>query len=165
MESGLKPNETGTDPTRIFRTNWISYSSLFAVQAVGGVLILWKGIPFYREVLVAKREAQAPIESVVVVGIGAVLIMAGYCTIQRRHKALAAKRSEWLGRGAQFLGRLNFVFVSSTFSTTMFLHLPDADVVWWRLPVLVAALFAMFCLTLEFERLGKALVEGERHVR
>ena len=58
-----------------------------------------------------------------------------------------------------FLGRLSFLFGGALFAVGFFRHLPalDADALLMRGLLLGGALFALFCLTLELERLGHAL--------
>ena len=62
-----------------------------------------------------------------------------------------------------FLGRLSFIFGGSLFAIVFFRHLPeleqDADV-WLMIRrglLLAGFLFALFCVTLELERLGRAV--------
>jgi hypothetical protein len=61
-----------------------------------------------------------------------------------------------------FLGRLSFIFGSALFSVVVFRHLPemgrDADILLMsvRGVILVSSLFALFCTSLELERLGHA---------
>jgi hypothetical protein len=61
-----------------------------------------------------------------------------------------------------FLGRLSFIFGGALFAVVFFRHLPalddDADMLLMtgRGLLLGGALFALFCLTLELERLGHA---------
>ena len=61
-----------------------------------------------------------------------------------------------------FLGRLGFIFGSALFSVAVFRHLPDlgpqTDVflVVQRGIIFAACLFALFCTSLELERLGHA---------
>lgn len=62
-----------------------------------------------------------------------------------------------------FLGRLVFIFGGSLFGVVFFRHLPEIDYdadIWLMLRrglQLAASLFALFCVTLELERLGRAL--------
>jgi hypothetical protein len=62
-----------------------------------------------------------------------------------------------------FLGRLSFIFGASLFSVVVFRHLPEleakADILLLaqRGLLLAGLLFALFCVTLELERLGHAL--------
>ena len=61
-----------------------------------------------------------------------------------------------------FLGRLSFIFGSALFSVAVFRHLlelgrqTDIALAAWRGILLMACLFALFCVSLEVERLGQA---------
>jgi hypothetical protein len=61
-----------------------------------------------------------------------------------------------------FLGRLSFVFGGTLFAVVVFRHLPhlerDADLLQLteRGIIFVGCLFALFCTSLEMERLGRA---------
>jgi hypothetical protein len=67
-----------------------------------------------------------------------------------------------------FLGRLNFIFGSALFAVVVFRHVPELDpgtdilLMARRGIVLVISLCALFCFTLELERLGMALGEPPR---
>ena len=67
-----------------------------------------------------------------------------------------------------FLGRLSFIFGSALFSVVVFRHLPELDrdtdfLLMARRGILfVGCLFALFCTSLEVERLGQAF-EGNRN--
>jgi len=74
-------------------------------------------------------------------------------------------RSLFLSHLFLFLGRLNFIFGSALFSIVIFRHVPElgpgVDILLMarRGIVLLISLFALFCFTLELERLGMALGE------
>jgi hypothetical protein len=67
-----------------------------------------------------------------------------------------------------FLGRLNFIFGSALFAIVIFRHVPqlgsDTDLLLMlrRGIILIISLFALFCFTLELERLGAALGDAQR---
>ena len=62
-----------------------------------------------------------------------------------------------------FLGRLGFVFGGLLFAVVFFRHLPELEqgidyfLMARRGVILVGSLFALFCVTLDLERLGRAL--------
>jgi hypothetical protein len=68
-----------------------------------------------------------------------------------------------------FLGRLTFIFGGSLFAVAFFRHLPEIDqgVETWLMGrrglLLVASLFALFCATLELERLGCAVESSQQN--
>ena len=66
-------------------------------------------------------------------------------------------------------GRLTFIFGGSLFGVVFFRHLPEIDQgadTWLMLRrglQLAASLVALFCVTLELERLGRALESSQQH--
>jgi hypothetical protein len=68
-----------------------------------------------------------------------------------------------------FLGRLGFIFGGSLFAVVFFRHLPELDqsidtlLMARRGLLLLGSLFALFCFTLELERLGHAIGSGHRN--
>jgi hypothetical protein len=67
-----------------------------------------------------------------------------------------------------FLGRLTFIFGGSLFAVVFFRHLPEIDQgadIWLMVRrglQLIASLFALFCVTLELERLGRAFGSSQQ---
>jgi hypothetical protein len=65
--------------------------------------------------------------------------------------------------GTLFLGRLAFIFGGSLFGVVFFRHLPEINhgadlwLMFRRGLQLLASLFALFCVTLELERLGRTV--------
>jgi hypothetical protein len=83
--------------------------------------------------------------------------------IRVRHVPIPPRRTNmFLSHLFPFLGRLGFIFGSALFSVAVFRHLPDlgpeADILLaaYRGIIVVACLFALFCTSLELERLGHA---------
>ncbi|WP_420101372.1 hypothetical protein [Bosea sp. (in: a-proteobacteria)] len=70
-------------------------------------------------------------------------------------------RSPVLGHLLCFAARLGFIFGSALFSVYFLRHAPKVDLslaaIAWRGGLLVAIVFALYCYTLELERLGLAL--------
>jgi hypothetical protein len=68
-----------------------------------------------------------------------------------------------------FLGRLSFIFGSALFGIVVFRHLPELDrgidllLMIKRGMILIGCLFALFCTSLEVERLGHAFESGRRN--
>lgn len=70
-------------------------------------------------------------------------------------------RNVALGHVLAFASRLGFIFGGALFSVYFLRHAPELalsplDIV-WRGALLIAVLFALYCYTLELERLGGAL--------
>lgn len=73
----------------------------------------------------------------------------------------AIRRNLPLGHLLAFASRIGFIFGSALFSVYFLRHAPVVDLsaanLIWRGTLLLAILFALYCYTLELERLGAAL--------
>ena len=74
----------------------------------------------------------------------------------------ALATADFLNHVLLFLGRLSFIFGSALFGIVVFRHLPELDrhidllLTIKRGAILLGCLFALFCASLEVERLGHA---------
>ncbi|KJC46281.1 hypothetical protein UP06_14110 [Bradyrhizobium sp. LTSP857] len=101
--------------------------------------------------------------------VGVFLIMQTGFWIRMRYVEIPIRTANiFLNHVFLFLGRLSFIFGSALFSVVVFRHLPElkpeTDIVLLlkRAVLFVACLFALFCTSLEIERLGQAF---DRHNR
>jgi hypothetical protein len=146
-----------------------AYLLLFAIQMFGSDFIVWQSLPAFRQLLLSPGEqpASTPYDGNAVVAVLLTMQAAYWYRLLRvpipfRGSSLA------LSHLFLFLGRLNFIFGSALFSIVLFRHVPelgsDVDIMLMarRGVVLVISLFALFCFTLELERLGTALGETQR---
>ncbi len=73
----------------------------------------------------------------------------------------SCRRSVVLGHLLTFTSRIGFVFGGALFSLYFLRHMPALDLgaadLIWRGILVLAVLFALYCYTLELERLGNAL--------
>jgi hypothetical protein len=76
----------------------------------------------------------------------------GDATLQLRYFPL-------LGHVILFLSRLNFIFAAAVFSGVYLVRFNQVQISPLGFVWLSAALFSIFCYTLELERLGRALLE------
>jgi hypothetical protein len=157
LESDSKPLRT------------VTYLLLFAIQMFGSDFIVWKGLPAFRELVLSPGEqlANTPYDDNTVVA--ALFAMQGAYWYRLLRVAIPfTGQSLVLSHLFLFLGRLNFIFGSALFAIVIFRHVPelgpDVDILLMarRAVLLVISLFALFCFTLELERLGVALGETQR---
>jgi hypothetical protein len=141
----------------------IFYLFLLAVQLLGAVLFIWEELPEFRQVLLNPGE-QLPKDAaadLLMVGIVCVMQVAFWIRIFRVQ--IPVRRSNiFFSHLFLFLGRLSFIFGSALFSVTVFRHLPELGpqtsriLLTQRSIIVLACLFALFCTSLEVERLGQA---------
>ena len=147
----------------------LTYLLLFAIQLFGSDFIVWKGLPAFTQLALNPGEqlGSTPYDSNTVVAV--LLAMQGAYWYRLLRVAIPFRGpSVVLSHIFLFLGRLNFIFGSALFSIVIFRHVPllgpDVDLLLMvrRGTVLIISLFALFCFTLELERLGMALGETRR---
>jgi hypothetical protein len=141
-----------------------TYLSLLAVQIIGAFFFVWKLLPTFNQLSHSpgKQLPYVPFDDLTTIGI-LLAMQAAYWYRLRRIPIPFQHPNAVLSHFLLFLGRLTFIFGGSLFSVIFFRHLPgldpDADIILMagRGVLLGASLFALFCLTLELERLGHAL--------
>ncbi|WOH61729.1 MULTISPECIES: hypothetical protein [Bradyrhizobium] len=160
----VPPQAVAALPVRSARSGVLAYLLLMAVQLFGSDFIVWKGLPAFRELVLApgQQPTNTPYDEDLILPI-LLLMQAAYWYRLLRVAIPFKSRRPVLSHLFLFLGRLNFIFGSTLFSIVLFRHLPelgsDTDLVLMarRGVLMVISLFALFCFTLELERLGDAL--------
>jgi hypothetical protein len=139
------------------------YLILLAVQILGAITFVWQALPEFRQVATNPGE-QLPYDRFGdLTAVGVLLVMQISFWYRLLHVPIPFRRSNiFLNLVLLFLGRLSFIFGSALFSVVVFRHLPElgreTDILLAvkRGTILVGCLFALFCSSLEVERLGQA---------
>jgi hypothetical protein len=151
------------------RLGIVTYLLLFAIQMFGSDFIVWQDLPAFRQLVLSPGEqpANTPYDGSTVVAVLLAMQAAYWYRLVR--VAIPFRRPNLaLSHLFLFLGRLNFIFGSALFSIVLFRHVPELgsgiDILLMarRGVVLFISLFALFCFTLELERLGMAVGEAPR---
>jgi hypothetical protein len=139
------------------------YLLLLTIQIVGAISFVWLELPEFRQVAVNPGEQlpKDPTSDLLIAGILVVMQLSFWIRLLRI--PIPFRRSNVvLNHVFLFLGRLSFIFGSALFSVVVFRHLPelgretDIGLVALRGIMFVGCLFALFCTSLEVERLGQA---------
>jgi len=140
------------------------YFLLLLGQLTGALFIILDGLPEFRHLVVHPGE-QLPFEPFdnLAAPIMVVMMQIAYWYRLRRVPLPPQRSNPILSHLFLFLGRLAFIFGGSLFVVVFFRHLPEinhgADL--WLMSrrglQLLASLFALFCVTLELERLGRTV--------
>jgi hypothetical protein len=159
MGTGMagEPNKTAT------------YLLLFVVQMLGADFVVWDAVPAFKQLVLNPGE-QVVSTRYDGLGIIAVLCVMQFAFWYRCTRVAIPFRgpSLFLSHVFLFSGRLSFIFGSSLFSIVLFRHLPelssDIDIFLFgrRAVVPIVSLFALFCFSLELERLGAAIGNDQR---
>jgi hypothetical protein len=139
------------------------YLLLLAIQVLGGAELIWQQLPEFRQIAVNPGE-QLPHDIVGdLIPVGILLVMQICFWVRQLHVPTPVRRPNIvLNHIFLFLGRLGFIFGSALFAVVVFRHLPELDhgidilLAARRAMILVASLFALFCTSIEVERLGQA---------
>jgi hypothetical protein len=147
------------------------YVGLLTVQTAAATFMFWVVFPLFRQMIARlgePLELSLPVEVMIISS--ALALNCAYWARYRWITVRAPFHSVFLGHVVQFVSRTNFFFGGALFSAIFFRHLPELDafptidqavikglIVMW-------VLFALYCYSLELERLGKAIEEApSRH--
>jgi hypothetical protein len=156
--------------TRIAQRETGIYLLLFAAQVLGALTFIWQALPEFK-LLAGNPGAQLPrdgFSDLVSFGVLCMMQIACWCRvllvpIPFRYPQIL------LNHLFLFLGRLSFIFGGALFGIVVFRHLPELDasidllLSIKRGMILLGCLFALFCTSLEVERLGQAFESGHRN--
>jgi hypothetical protein len=145
-----------------------TYLFLLAIQLCGMILFVWQELPEFRQV-VTNPGVQLPEDTYSdLLMFGVFIVMQTSFWIRLYHVPIPHRRPNlFLNHLFLFLGRLSFIFGSALFSVVVFRHLPELGsqtsilLMAQRGTIFVACLFALFCTSLEIERLGQAFERRE----
>jgi hypothetical protein len=157
----MKPNQE--------RSKTAVYLLLLAIQIAGAIAFVWQQLPEFKQVLNNPGEQLAKDASSDLMAGGIFSAMQVPFWVRLMRIPIPSQRSNiFLNHLFLFFGRLSFIFGSALFSVVVFRHLPelgrDTDFLLMarRGLLFVGCLFALFCTSLEVERLGQAF-NGNRN--
>jgi hypothetical protein len=143
------------------------YLLLLAIQIFGAIAFVWQELPEFRHVLFRPGEQLPNDSSSDLMTAGILVIMQVSFWVRVLRVPVPFRRSNlFLNHVFLFLGRLSFIFGSALFSVVVFRHLPelgrDTDLLLMarRGFLFVGCLFALFCTSLEVERLSRAFADN-----
>jgi hypothetical protein len=139
------------------------YLLLLAIQIAGAIFFVWQELPEFKQVLDNPGEQLPKDARSDAMMLGVFFIMQASFWVRLLRIPIPFRRSNpFLNHLFLFLGRLRFIFGSALFSVVVFRHVPelgrDTDFLLMarRGFLFVGCLFALFCTSLEVERLAQA---------
>jgi hypothetical protein len=149
------------------RSKAIIYLMLLAVQVLGGIIFVRQELPaFTHVVLHPGQQLSSETHSDLMAAVVLSGMQIAYWYRLSCVGVPTLRANAFLSHVFLFLGRLSFVFGSALFSVVLFRHVPeltgDADImlIAKRGLILIASLFALFCASLEVERVGIAFAKS-----
>ena len=150
------------------RQAWL-YAGLLALQTGAASFLFWIIFPVFLRVISNIGLRQELDVWVQVAALGGVAVLQACYWIRLCWVPVAAPfRNVFIGHIVLFISRVSFFFGGALFSAIFFRHVPELD----ALPPMVqgiakgagilAVLFALFCYSLELERLGRAIEDAPK---
>jgi len=141
----------------ISRSRERQYLLLLVTETIGVALILWDGVPLYRQV-VRQISSHRPEPGIVWWAVTAVILLqVSYWLRMRLQLPVPWSGHPFIAHAILFVGRISFVFATSVASFVFLNNFEKLNLPPHRTVMLLALLFSMFCWTLELDRLGKGL--------
>ncbi|RDJ27259.1 hypothetical protein DWF00_09755 [Bosea caraganae] len=155
-------------PEAVTKTNAV-YIGLLIVQTAAATFLFWVVFPLFRQLIARLGEPQEVSVSVEVqIIVGTLVLHCAYWVRYRWIAVTAPFHSAFIGHVVQFASRTSFFFGGALFSALFFRHLPELEAfptiaeALTRGLVVIWVLFALFCYSLELDRLGKAIEEASK---
>ena len=151
------------------RSTAIAYAALLSAQTLIAGLLFWIMIPIFQQVISRVGETLdiGTDTAVAVIG-GALILQCCYWARLYWVPVPAPFRSVVVAHLLMFASRTSFFFAGALYSAVFFRYLPAlaafppvAEAL-ARITALFGCLFALFCYSLELERLAKAIAEPHR---
>ena len=146
------------------RSAAVSYAALLVAQTLLAGFLLWTMVPTFRRMM-AHTGGFLDVQRNTVVAVlgGVVILQCCYWTRLRWIPVYAPLQSVVIAHVLVFASRASFFFGGAFFSTLFFRHIPELATLppiaagLANMTVALFALFALFCYSLELERLGRAI--------
>ena len=122
-------------------------------QVVGAQVFFWDALPDYRELTAGEVVAGTP-EDFAFAVFGLVVMQSAYWYAGRLQPRIRFRHRVVLGHVLLCVSEVSFFFVSALATVAMFDHWRRSQFVFWKLMLLVSALFAFFCYKRQLASVG-----------
>lgn len=146
-----------------------AYFGLLAIQTGAAIALIWTTFPVFRSMSAHLGQVAQLSPWVDVAAASSALVLHCAYWTRYRHVPIAVPiHNALIGHIVVFIGRASFFFGSAFFSLIFFRHIPEIvsfpslSQAFFRGAGLIWVLFALFCYSLELDRLGRA-IEAPAH--
>jgi len=144
-----------------------TYAVVLAFQVIAAIVFVWSELPAFRQLAInpGRQITETPLDDIETV-VALLAMQSAYWYRQVRIPTPSFASNMVLNPVLLFISRLCFIFGAAVFSLVVFRHLPelgsDFDLLMTarRGLLLTVSLFALFCVSLELERLGNAFARS-----
>ncbi|QIB36215.1 hypothetical protein G3A50_10935 [Ancylobacter pratisalsi] len=144
--------------------NALRYAVLLGIQTTAAAFLFWVIFPIFLRVISSIGQQQGlDLEVQLEILIGVIVLQCCYWIRLRWVPIVAPFHNVFVGHLVLFASRVSFFFGGALFSAIFFRHVPELDALpsaaqaIARAAGVLAILFALFCYSLELERLGRAI--------
>jgi len=134
--------------------------SAIIAQIVGAQVFFWDALPDYRELTQGEVVVGTPMDFAFAV-FGLVVMQSAYWYARRLQPQVRFGRRVLLGHVLLCVSEVSFFFVSALATVALFDHWRRSQFVFWKLMLLVSAIFAFFCYKRQLASVGDALLEAQ----
>ncbi len=150
-----------TTPSKSLRSRQSIYWLLLAIQSVGALIVLAKGVPFYRQ-LESDFANHQPHSGIIWWGVAScMLIQGGYWLRVWLNSPFPSLKNIVLGHVIAFIAQLSFILASSVFAVVFFVHFDKLSLPFHRTCMMMILLFSLYCWSQELERLANSMRSKE----
>lgn len=128
-------------------------------QVAGAQMILWNGIPLYHRLVAGQRGDP---QDLVMAAIAVLVMQPAYWVARSVQPRLRFGRHVFVGHVMRCAAETSFVFPSTLLAVVVLDEWEHLHIVPWKIALMGALVFAMYCIKMQWESLGDALIEGDR---
>jgi hypothetical protein len=128
-------------------------------QVAGAQVFFWDALPDYRELTAGDVVVGTPKDFAVAM-FGLVVMQSAYWYARSLQPQVRLRHRVVLGHVLLCVSEVSFFFVSALATVAMFDHWRRSQFVFWKLMLLVSAIFAFFCYKRQLASVGDALLEA-----
>ena len=123
-------------------------------------MILWDGIPIFRQLTEFRQITTGQDEIILIVAVA--LVQFTYWKCLRHDPPFDLPKQQFVAHIVLFAGRLSFIFASAIFSFLVYRYGDRFDFSFRRSVLMMAVLFSVFCFSRHVEKIGGLLLTGRR---
>jgi hypothetical protein len=136
------------------------YAIFFFIEVAGMVLILWDGIPIFRQ-LINFQQVTTERDAIILL-VAVALVQFTYWKRLRHDPPFDLPRQQLAAHILLFASRLSFIFASSIFSFVVYRYSDVFELARIRSLLMMAVLFSVFCFTRHLEKIGNLMLTGRK---
>ena|SRR5690349_12711330 len=136
------------------------YVLCFAIEVAGMVLILWDGVPIFRNIVQFQQAVTRDDETILLIAV--LCIQLTYWKWLRREPPFDLPVLPLAGHVVLFIARLSFIFASSVFSFVVYRASNMFEFTFVRSFLGLMVLFSVFCFMRHVEKVGNMMLSGHR---